>query len=56
MSATFKFLLIGRDGGGNGIGGTVVTVVIVMVVMVWYWWSCWHSDGGVSGSCYKGGS
>ena len=35
MSATFKFLLGGRDGGGNGIGGTV-EMVMVVVVMVWY--------------------
>ena len=36
MSATLKFLLGGRNGGGSGIGG-VVGMVKLVVVMVWYW-------------------
>ena len=35
ISATIRFLLDGRDGGGSGIGG-IVRMVVMMVAL--YWW------------------
>ena len=35
ISATIRFLLNGRVGGGSGIGG-IVRMVVVMVAL--YWW------------------
>ena len=53
ISATLRFFLNGRDGGGSGIGG-IVRMVVVMVAL--YWWQWLYSNAGVDDNCYKGSS
>ena len=37
ISATIRFLLDGRDGGGSDIGGIVRMVVMMVNLYSWYW-------------------